>query len=205
MTEEEARQWIADSFGSRVTDEIECFVEAVIAESTNQNLVARSTLDTIWQRHVADSAQLVGLAGNTNGRWIDIGTGAGFPGMIVALITGAPTILVEPRRKRADFLAAFAARVGRKHQIAVLATRAEVTKSKPAAVISARAVASVSEIFAISRHLADNATCYLLPRGRSIADELENAKAEWHGMFHVEPSMTDPESGILVASKVRSR
>jgi 16S rRNA (guanine527-N7)-methyltransferase len=205
VTEDEARQWVADHFGSPAFQEIERFVAAVIAESANQNLVARSTLDTIWQRHVVDSAQLLSLAANAKGRWIDIGTGAGFPGMIVALTTGAPTILIEPRRKRAEFLAEFVVRAGIGSRVAVFSARAEVTKSKPADTISARAVASVSEIFAMSRHLADNGTRYLLPRGRSIVDELENAKAGWHGMFHVEPSMTDPESGILVASQVRPR
>ncbi|UVO50985.1 16S rRNA (guanine(527)-N(7))-methyltransferase RsmG [Sphingomonas sp. SUN019] len=205
MTEDEARQWIAHSFDTSVAKRIEGFVDAVVVESTNQNLVARSTLDTIWQRHVVDSAQLLSLATDAKGRWIDIGTGAGFPGMIVSLITEAPTILIEPRRKRAEFLAAFVDRAGLAKQITISAARAEVTKSKPAATISARAVASVSEIFAMSRHLADNGTRYLLPRGRSIVDELENAKAGWHGMFHVEPSMTDPESGILVASRVRPR
>ena len=125
--------------------------------------------------------------------------------MIVALITGAPTILIEPRRKRAEFLSAFVDSVGKANQIIVSAARAEVTRTQRAATISARAVASVSEIFAMSQHLADQSTRYLLPRGRSIADELENARAGWHGMFHVEPSMTDPDSGILVASQVRAR
>lgn len=205
MTEDQARQWVGDTFGAPACCRIDRFVEAVVAESANQNLVARSTVDTIWQRHVVDSAQLVLLATDGKGRWIDIGTGAGFPGMVVALVTGAPTILIEPRRKRAAFLAAFVEHAEMANQITVSAARAEMTRVEPATTISARAVASVAEIFAMSRHLADNRTRYLLPRGRSITDELENAKAGWHGTFHVEPSMTEPDSGILVASNVRPR
>ena len=60
----------------------------------------------MWQRHVLDSAQLLPLAANHDGLWVDVGTGAGFPGMIIALATDRPVALVEPRRMRAQFLQA---------------------------------------------------------------------------------------------------
>lgn len=207
MNEEDAEAWIRDRFGDEVHARIADFVAAVVAETEHQNLIAKSTLDAIWWRHVIDSAQLIGLADRRDGLWIDIGTGAGFPGMVVALTRRTPTVLIEPRRKRAAFLSAYAAERGAATYVTVVAEKAErvAHPAWKAAVISARAVASVGEILAMSQHLGDLDTQYLLHRGRSVDDELEKTAAGWHGMFHVERSVTDPESGIIVATQVRPR
>ncbi|WP_298671098.1 RsmG family class I SAM-dependent methyltransferase [uncultured Sphingomonas sp.] len=204
MTESDARAWIEQRFGLEATARVARFAEQVIRESERQNLIARSTLDTIWSRHLLDSAQLIPLAGTIGAdtRWLDIGSGAGFPGVIVALLTDARVTLVEPRRRRADFLAEALADAA---NAVVLTAKVEAISVEPQRIVTARAVAPVYDLFRATRHVADISTRYILPRGRSVHVELESARQGWHGLFHVEPSITDAESGILIAEKVRIR
>ena len=204
MTEAEARAWIERRFGPEVTARVARFADQVVRESEHQNLVARSTLDSIWSRHILDSAQLIPLAGTVDAatRWLDIGSGAGFPGVVVALLTTAQVTLVEPRRRRVEFLREALAD---SPKATVLLAKVETISIEPQHVISARAVAPVDELLRATRHVADISTRYILPRGRSAHAELESARCGWHGLFHVEPSITDVESGILIAEKVRIR
>jgi 16S rRNA (guanine527-N7)-methyltransferase len=105
MTEAEARQWIVDRFGVAREAKLAAFVALLIAESQHQNLVSKSSIGEIWARHIVDSAQLLAFADSaSDGLWIDIGTGAGLPGIVVAILRDAPVMMIEPRRKRVDFL-----------------------------------------------------------------------------------------------------
>jgi 16S rRNA (guanine527-N7)-methyltransferase len=207
MTEEEARAWIRDRFGVSRETLIGRFADILRDASTRQNLIAASTLDTIWARHLVDSAQLIPLAeGAGRGAWIDVGSGAGLPGLVVAAITDRPVILVEPRTKRVEFLREAAAELGLTGRVTVQGSRIESYKPlNRAAVISARAVAGLSQLFASTEHCTDSSTIWLLPKGRNAHSEVEGARAKWQGLFHVEPSITQPDSGIVVARGVRPR
>ena len=196
MTEEEASAWIAARFGTVAVDRIAAFVAMVVAENERQNLIAPSTIGSIWGRHVVDSAQLIGLAPQT-GVWLDIGTGGGFPGMVVALLREGPITLVEPRRKRATFLLDSVARLGIDHRVSVVASRVEQVSLK-AAIISARAVASLENLLRAAAACATTETCWLLPRGMLTAVDRALLERQWDGLFHMEQSITDPNSTIVV-------
>ena len=203
MTEDEARDWAVARFDAEAIGRLDHLAAIVTVESDQQNLIARSTLATIWTRHIVDSLQLAPLAPD-NGDWLDIGTGAGFPGLALAATQPQRRfVLVEPRRLRADFL--------RDTAEALALPRVEVVTGKvetirtPVAVISARAVAQVASVIASASQCASNETLWLLPKGRSAREEVARAKQRWHGMFHVEQSITDPESSIVVARGVRAR
>lgn len=202
MSEDEAREWIAARFGAAARDRLADYVALLRAEAPSQSLIARSTWDTIWARHIVDSAQLVTLA-EVRGTWLDIGSGGGLPGIVAAILRGDRTILVEPRRKRAEFLDAAVATLGLTN-IEVLPTKAALVEAQ-AAVISARAVAPLIEIFTWTGQNVSRETTYLLPRGRSAHTDLEIAARAWHGVFHVEQSITDPTSGIVIARRVARR
>jgi 16S rRNA (guanine527-N7)-methyltransferase len=160
-------------------------------------------LATIWSRHIVDSLQLAPLAPN-DGDWLDIGTGAGFPGLAIAAVQPKRRfILVEPRRLRADFLREAAATLALP-QVVVITGKVENVR-QPVGVISARAVAQVAQIIASAAQCASNETLWLLPKGRSAREEVARAKQRWHGMFHVEQSITDPDSSIVIARGVRAR
>lgn len=204
MTEEEATRWIAERFGSAGEGRLRALARLVTDEAARQNLIAPSTLDTIWSRHIVDSAQLIEFAKETDGDWLDIGTGAGFPGLVVATLTERRTILVEPRKRRADFLQTAAEILGIASRVVVIPGKVEAV-AEPVAVISARAVAPLAALFATALQCSRRKTLWILPKGRTAREEVAVAQQTWHGVFHVEHSITDPESLIVLAKGVSRR
>lgn len=188
---------------SRETEaKIERYVELLRREASIQNLVSASTLEDVWSRHILDSEQLTRLA-SPNASWIDIGSGGGLPGIIVALITGAPTLLVEPRRLRAEFLKRVLADLEISNA-AVAMCKAEQLRGRYD-IITARAVAALSKLLGITTHLAGPGTIWVLPKGRNAKSELAEAQRNWHYEVRAEPSCTDPEASILLLSNVRAK
>ncbi|WP_375273010.1 16S rRNA (guanine(527)-N(7))-methyltransferase RsmG [Sphingomonas sp.] len=202
MTEEEARAWATEHYPAAV-GRLEQFAAIVTRETERQNLISPSTIPLIWSRHVVDSAQLVALASADATRWMDIGTGAGFPGIVAAILFGGHVTMVEPRAKRALFLREVVSTLGL--NATMVQSRVETVKVDQADIISARAVATVDALLTMTAHLRGSLTTYLLPRGRTGEDEIVKARAGWHGTFHVEQSITDPASTILIATGVRAR
>jgi 16S rRNA (guanine527-N7)-methyltransferase len=207
MTEDEARQWVRANFGVSRETLLERFDAILRREAAGQNLIAASTLDSLWTRHLVDSAQLVPLAaGAGRGAWIDVGSGAGLPGLVVGILLDRPIILVEPRAKRAAFLREAASELGLATRVAVQASRIETYHPiNRAAIVSARAVSELARLIASTQHCTDSSTLWLLPKGRNAHSEVEAARLNWQGSFHVEPSITHPDSGIVVAQGIRPR
>lgn len=207
MIEQEARLWVRERFGVSRETLVESFGKILVAEAEHQNLIARSTLDTLWARHLTDSAQLVPLAQDAPpGAWLDVGSGAGLPGIVVALLTDRPMLLVEPRAKRVVFLRDAAERLGIADRVTVIGSKVEAFHpDRPVAVVSARAVSELSALMLSTAHCTDSSTVWLLPKGRSAQSEVDAARAKWQGRFHVEPSITQPESGIVVATQIGAR
>ena len=207
MTEDEARAWIAARYGATGLAAMEQIAAIVLAAATQQNLVALSTLATMWSRHIVDSAQLLALAGEgtSNEVWVDIGSGAGFPGLVVAALSDRAVYLVEPRRKRAAFLDEAVAALGLGARVRVIADRIQAVSGVAASVISARAVAPIADLFAWSQACATKKTQWILPKGQSAREDVATARETWHGVFHVEHSITDPKSMIVLASGVARR
>jgi 16S rRNA (guanine527-N7)-methyltransferase len=156
----------------------------------------------MWNRHILDSAQLVRYEPRSGLSWADIGSGAGLPGIIVACIVDGPVALIEPRRLRADFLHRVVESLSL--NATVLCAKAERVEGR-FDVITARAVASLTQMLKISAHLSTGNTVWALPKGRSAQRELVEAQQSWQGEFRVEPSVTDEDSYIVVGTKVRAR
>jgi 16S rRNA (guanine527-N7)-methyltransferase len=206
VTEEEARQWLQARFDvSRGTwERLESYVAILLSEMEQQNLIAESTRAHIWARHIVDSAQLLPLAAKAGqGRWVDLGSGAGLPAIVIAILHERPIQLVESRRKRIDFLNDVIAELGLSHA-QVFGGRVETVPASAAAIISARAYAPLPRLLESAHHLADEKTIWVLPKGRNAQNELEAATRSWQGAFHVERSVTDADSAIIVAEAVRS-
>lgn len=180
------------------------YAQLLIAENERQNLVSRGTVDQLWDRHIHDSAQLVDLAPQARQRgWVDIGSGAGLPGLVTAILTGAATTLIEPRRLRAEFLDRAVRELDLPY-VTVIQAKVQVATGR-FDVITARAVAKAGEILGISRHLAHKETTYLLMKGRTAQSELDALRQSWQGKFELVPSITDLDAGIIVASNVSPR
>jgi 16S rRNA (guanine527-N7)-methyltransferase len=181
-------------------DRLAHFKALVIDENQRQNLISPASVEEFDTRHIADAIQLAELG--KAGTWCDVGSGAGLPGIVIAMITGAPMTLIEPRRLRAEFL---------RRAVSELKLDAEVREMKAERVpehfdnITARAVAELSKLFAITEHLAQRGTRWILPKGKSAQKELEAAQQSWQGAFTLVPSRTSDAAMILVGEGVRRR
>lgn len=201
-SEDAARAWVgaALSPGPDRWAKLERFVDLLVAENAQQNLIAASTIPTIWVRHVADSAQLLSFDTRAGeGLWIDLGSGPGLPGLVVAILTDRPMLLVESRKRRCDFLRAAANALDLQH-VEVIEAPLERIETRPAATISARAFAPLDKLLDLSARFSTESTQWLLPKGRNAVKELALLPQPWQRMFHVEQSRTDAESQILVGT-----
>ena len=178
------------------------FVDLLLAENERQNLVAAASIPELWTRHILDAAQLLGLAGE-GGRWCDIGSGPGLPGLVIAILGGRPMTLIEPRRLRAEFLRRTVAELGLE-EVAVADCKVERLEGKFDR-ITARAVANLDRLFGMACHLAHSETKWVLPKGESAKSELAAAQRTWQGRFRLMPSRTHPASAIVIAEHVQRR
>ena len=184
--------------------QLDRYVALLLEENVRQNLISRASVGEIWERHVADSAQLIRFAPRPDSSWLDIGSGAGLPGLVIAILCQGPVTLVEPRKLRADFLQRATDALGLSDRVTVHAAKVERITGK-FDLITARAVASVSELLRISHHLSTDKSVWLFPKGKSAQSELDEARHAWQGDFRLEPSMTSGEAAILVATGVRRK
>jgi 16S rRNA (guanine527-N7)-methyltransferase len=209
MTETEAQLWLIDAMNvSRETiEKLTYFVEYLKRESLSQNLIAASTLDTIWTRHIVDSAQLLAhLPGTTQmDNWLDLGSGAGFPGIVAALLTDMKITLVESRNKRIEYLDRAITILNLENRVKIVGMPLEKFPSAPFAVISARAFAPLPRLLTLSARFSTNNTIWLLPKGRNARSELDEAKAHWSLDFRVKRSITDDHAGILVGKLLKQQ
>jgi 16S rRNA (guanine527-N7)-methyltransferase len=184
-------------------DRLEHLQALVIEETGRQNLVSAATIPDFRTRHISDSLQL--LVHVQDGLLLDIGSGAGFPGLALACCRSGMTHLVEPRKRRANFLSQAAESLGIADRVTVHHAKVERISIFPAATITARAVAPLTALFAMAEHIADANTRWLLPKGQTAVMELEAARQTWQGGFRLIPSATNPDAAILIAENVRRR
>lgn len=163
------------------------------------NLVAPKTLPDLWARHFLDSAQLLPLAPKGAKRWLDLGSGGGFPGLVIAALGFPDVQLVESDQRKSTFLIEAARAMG----LAVKVHTARIEVLDPAQiggidVISARALAPLPDLLPLAARFCGPGTVLLLPKGRQAQDELTGLERYWT-MKKLEqlPSATDPEARIL--------
>jgi 16S rRNA (guanine527-N7)-methyltransferase len=178
------------------------FVAGLIAWQRRINLIARSTESNLWTRHIADSLQLLPLAPQAR-IWVDLGSGGGFPGLVIACalaeVAGARVHLVESNAKKAAFL-----------REAVRATDAPATvhavrmedfvenPPRPIDIVTARALAPLTQLLAATYPLLKKGSLGLFPKGQDVASELTEAAKYWKVQASLATSRTDPKARIVV-------
>ncbi|MCA1661002.1 MAG: 16S rRNA (guanine(527)-N(7))-methyltransferase RsmG [Novosphingobium sp.] len=201
-SEAQARAWFAarSDFDPDTVARLDRLGTLLRAENLLQNLVSASSVEPIWVRHFADSAQLLDhVPRETLGRpWLDLGSGAGFPGLVVAVCRPEiQMVLIESRAKRIAWLQRAVGELGLS-QVNVRGRRLEAVESFAARVISARAFAPLTQLIALSARFSTPQTHWVLPKGRRGRQELLEMPKSLQALFHVEPSITDRDAEILV-------
>lgn len=201
-TDVEARAWLErlPEWDAAASERLEALVHLLAEENTRQNLVSAASLEEVWRRHIADSAQLlVHVPRETCSPWLDLGTGAGFPGLVIAALRPeCEVLMVESRARRIEWLDRARVALGL-DKAQVLGARLELVPSQPVRVISARAFAPLARLLELSARFSTADTIWLLPKGRSAPQELQELSG-WQHRFHVEQSLTDAEAGVIVGT-----
>ena len=205
--ESSARGYISDLGGDVAVERLELLAERLREENVRQNLVAKGSLDDLWVRHFVDSAQLLKFVPReTKGAWLDLGSGAGFPGLVLAALRPQmPFVLIESRSLRVEWLKRMKAEMDLQN-CSIEGSRLELVETIQAGVISARAFAPLDKLLRLSARFSTADTYWVLPKGRSAAQEVQDLPERESRMFHVEQSITSSEAGIIVGrGKVRDK
>ncbi|WP_411642901.1 16S rRNA (guanine(527)-N(7))-methyltransferase RsmG [Loktanella agnita] len=192
-----ANQNVSRETYEKLTD----FTDLVRKWTSKINLISPNTVEDIWKRHVVDSAQIHALAGMDYKHWVDIGSGGGFPGIVIAIIAQefAPEsaiTLIESDQRKATFLRTAVRELSINAKI--ICDRIENTPPQSADIVSARALTALSALVPLlQRHMAPDART-VLHKGRRYEQEIADARKSWSFTLEEHESLTDPESRILV-------
>lgn len=194
-------QFAATLSVSRETMErLTAYAELLVRWQAKINLVGSATLADLWRRHMLDSAQMAAHLPAASGPVLDLGSGAGFPGLVLAVMTGRPVHLVEADGRKCAFLRE-AARVTGAAAI-VHNTRIEALEPFPAAAVTARALAGLDRLLDwAAPFLQQGAPCLFL-KGARLDEELTRAGERWKMSSRRVPSLSDSSGFILILSEV---
>jgi 16S rRNA (guanine527-N7)-methyltransferase len=210
VTGEKAREWVAASFDvSRETiAKLELLATELERWQAVKNLVGHSTLSQVWERHIADSLQLLDYA-PVNARWLDLGSGAGFPGLVVALAgseRGISVSLVESNDRKCAFL---------RHVARLAATKVTIHADRLERVIpdyvgrveivSARALAPLGSLLTWTAPLLKAGTTGLFPKGKEASAELTDAEKQWKFNADILTSRTDSDARVLRITSLENK
>ncbi len=170
---------------------------------TKLNLVGPATLPDAWRRHILDSAQLFPLIEKPEETvWIDMGCGAGFPGLVMAIMGVGEVHLVESIAKKCRFLEAVVDALALHDRVIIHNARLEALKPFKADIISARALAKLTQLFDWGHPFAASSTRWLLLKGQDVEAELAEAQQKWAFEYDLHASLSDPRGRIVEARGV---
>jgi 16S rRNA (guanine527-N7)-methyltransferase len=182
---------------------LRAFADLLLRWNASLNLIAPRDADVLWERHIADSLQLVPLMPPRVARGIDLGTGGGFPGLTLAIATGVPFDLIESDRRKASFLRTAVLETGA--PATVHCCRIEDAAVPPAPLVTARALAPLPRLLPMAaRLLTEDGVCLLL-KGAKAEEELAVAAKDWAMDVERVPSRTGPDGIVLRLSGLRAR
>jgi 16S rRNA (guanine527-N7)-methyltransferase len=194
-----------DNVSRETLARLKAFVDLLTDWNVRHNLVSASSLAGVWRRHILDSAQLLELIPEDARSLIDLGSGAGFPGLVLAiLLMDRPhfrTVLYEATRKKCEFLKAAADRTG--VAVEIRNARIEGARPEPFDVVTARALAPLDRLLGYAHVFQSPRTLNLFLKGQSVGSELTLAHKSWRMRADQQLSRSDPSGVILAIRELR--
>lgn len=191
---------VAGTVSRETVDKLDHFEAEFRKWSTRINLAAPSTLDSLWSRHILDSAQVMGLAPDTT-RWLDLGSGGGFPGAVIAILLtdkeGASIELVESNNKKAAFLRTVLSAVSAPATVHVCRIEDAFERVTLPEIVTARALAPLPLLLKLASPWLRTGSRALFHKGRDYAAEVRDSRVSWQFDLIEHQSMIDPASRIL--------
>lgn len=179
---------------------LEDFVLLLLQETNEYNLIGKSTIDDIWNRHIFDSAQIMQYIGDKNVKVADFGTGAGFPGMVLSIMGVKEMHLVEKAFRKCEFLRK--AKLLSPERVFIHQAKLEELSDRKFDIITSRALASLDKLLAYSKKFLKNDGYTLFLKGKNLDQELEIAKTQFSFSYELFPSLTSSESRIVKLSNI---
>lgn len=193
----QAPQWYTRDVSRETSEALDAYADLLRRWTTKINLISKSTVDELENRHIWDSAQ--GYSGQT-GRWMDLGSGGGLPAVVVAVLAKGEgndlsTICVESDLRKATFLRTCARDL--KIRLSVLDRRIDMIPKNPSDTVSARALADLDKLIGMAEpHLNPDGMCVFM-KGATWKQEIDAAQRNWRFSYEAEPSNTDANAAIL--------
>lgn len=207
MSDEQRQAFLFEADVSRETEErFDIYARLIQKWNPAINLVAPNTLPDLWDRHFRDSLSVWNAGAVSSGSWLDMGTGGGFPGVVIAILAAekAPALqinCVEIDIRKATFLRNVSRETG--VSFGVHTKRVEMLPPQKADIISARALSSLDTLLGYAHmHLKPTGVA-ILPKGARHQDEIDAALANWSFALDKQPSLTDPASAVLVIKEIQ--
>ncbi len=190
-------------------DKLKLYQQALCEWQNKFNLVSKNSLEDAWNRHFVDSAQLFSLLPPTAKSLVDLGSGAGFPGMVLAIMAEEKTpylklTLVESINKKTVFLN-YVKQVCNCSNVEIVNDRIEKVTNKKFDVVTARALIALADLLTYAYPLLKKNGICIFPKGRSFAEEIKKAQNNWTFEYQTIPSRTSPDSVILIIKKLKNK
>lgn len=183
------------------TKSLEDFVISLLQENDQFNLIGKSTIQDIWNRHILDSAQLLQFIDDKNARFADFGTGAGFPGVVLSILGLKEIHLIEKAFRKCEFLRK--SKLFSQNRIFIHQSKLEELEKIKFDCITSRALAPLNKLLGYCQNfLKDDGDCIFL-KGKNIDKELEDAKKQFQFTYTTHPSLTSSESKIIKISNIK--
>ncbi len=192
-------------FSESILSSLDIYIELIKKWQKNINLVSKNSIDDLWNRHVLDSAQLYSLLpAPKKGLYIyDIGSGAGFPGMVLGIMGRKDIILCESNKRKCEFLKEVS-RITNTN-ISIVNIRAQKLDGRSALAITSRALASLDTLLEISMPILREKGVCVFPKGRTWKEELTVAEKKFIINYNTVQSITSSDSKIIIITKVRKK
>jgi len=186
-------------------EQLDAYAALLLKWQPRINLISGKTIPDLWTRHFLDSAQLIDLCPPQARTLIDLGSGAGFPGLVLAILSRMTVHLIESDTRKSAFLREAARVAGVSDRVTVHAARAESVDLPPADIISARALASLTDLLPLAHRFWGEGTIALFPKGKRYKEELTAANYAWYITYDAVRSRSDDESVLLRLTDMRPK
>lgn len=182
---------------------LEDFALLVLQENQNLNLIGQSTIENIWERHVLDSAQLLRFIDNKNAKFADLGSGAGFPGMILSILGLREIHLIEKAFRKSEFLRR--AKLLSNNRVFVHQAKLEELSAMEFDCIVSRALAPLDQLLDYTKKFLKKSGYCLFLKGKNLPKEIEAAQQKFEFTYELFSSLTSDESNIIKVSNIQSK
>ena len=190
-------QQFSKSQSAVITEKINLYKEMLLDENDRINLISKTTADDIEDRHFLDSIQLITLIGDKAHSLVDIGTGAGLPGILLAIGGCKSVYLVEKQTKKCDFLNRVNNKLGL--DMNILNLRIEDIDDRQFDYVVSRAFAKLNKIISITKNITHKKSKYILLKGKTFLDEIKSVNKKRFNINYID-SITSPDSKIIELS-----